>query len=448
MIVLRRKEDCCGCHACETVCPKNCIKMQEDNEGFLYPETDASRCIECHLCENVCPMINRGERPRNFPNGGCDPVVFAAKNLDEAIRFQSSSGGVFSALAERVIRNGGVVFGARWNSDFTEVVHDFTETLEGLAAFRGSKYLQSRVGDTFRKAREFLRAGREVMFTGTPCQIAGLRRALRADFPNLLAVEVVCHGVPSPKIWRIYLRDLKKKLGSKPDGKSDGKDLGARSSRTTDCGSNEDHVEIRTLSLRSKSPPGGWKKYSLALTWSPQSGDKNTKLSFLEPCHYWAENTYMNAFLSDLANRPSCATCPAKFQKSGSDLVLGDFWGIEAELDDDLGCSLVLANTERGLAAIRASDSVELIPKAYAQARGIRSLEESLLPHPKRKAFFASIERGVPLDVAVRKFRPLPYLTRIRRNGKQVCFSIVVRTLRALRLLEIAKKILGKRGKK
>ena len=447
MIVLRRKEDCCGCHACETVCPKNCIKMQEDDEGFLYPETDTSRCIDCHLCEKVCPIINHGERPRNFPNGGSDPIVFAAKNLDDVIRIQSSSGGVFSALAERVIRNGGIVFGARWNSDFTEVVHDFTETLEGLAAFRGSKYLQSRVGGAFRKAREFLRAGREVMFTGTPCQIAGLRRALRVDFPKLLTVEVVCHGVPSPKIWRIYLRDLKEKLKNNPDGKSDGENQEARSSQTIDREINKNHVEIRSLSLRSKSPPGGWKKFSLELTWSPR-GDKNSTLSFLEPCHYWAENTYMNAFLSDLANRPSCATCPAKFQKSGADLILGDFWGIEAELDDDLGCSLVLANTERGLAALQASDSVELRPKTYAKARGIRSLEESLLPHPKRKAFFEAIERGIPLDVAVRRFRPLPYLTRIRRNGKQACFSIAVRTLRALRLLEIAKKILGKKGKK
>ena len=448
MIRLKRPEDCCGCHACETVCPKNCIKMQEDDEGFLYPKTDASTCIDCHLCEKVCPMINRVERPKRFPSGRNEPIVFAAKNRDEEIRFQSSSGGVFSALAEVVVRNGGVVFGARWNANFTEVVHDFTETLDGIAVFRGSKYLQSRVGDAFRKAREFLRAGREVMFTGTPCQIAGLRRVLRRDFPKLLAVEVVCHGVPSPKIWNIYLRDLKRKLENGIKGEGDGKNSATLASLASDQWHSEDFVEIRSLSLRCKSPPGGWKKYSLALTWSPRSGEKIQPRAFWEPCHYWAENTYMNAFLSDLDNRPSCAKCPAKFQKSGADLTLGDFWGIDAELDDDRGCSLVLANTERGLSVIRATESVEMVPKTYAQARGIRSLEESLIPHPKRRAFFEAIRRGVPLDAAVGKYRPLPILTRIRRNGKRVCFSVCVRVLHTFRLLKIVKKILGKDKRK
>ena len=205
MIVLQRKEDCCGCHACATACPTQCITMREDAEGFLYPETDVSKCIDCHLCEKVCPVINPFPRPEVFPNELPDPLSYAAKIDDEKIREDSSSGGIFTALAENIIRKGGVVFGVRWNEDFKSVVHDFTETLDGLSAFRGSKYLQSIVGDSYKKVRQLLTAKRPVLFTGTPCQIAGLRRFLRKDYENLFTAEVVCHGVPSPKVWRLYL---------------------------------------------------------------------------------------------------------------------------------------------------------------------------------------------------------------------------------------------------
>lgn len=200
MIRIDRPTDCCGCEACAQRCPKQCIAMHADAEGFLYPRINTAACIDCGLCEQVCPVL-RPAAPRT------PTAVYAAKNPDERIRMESSSGGVFTLLAERTIRAGGVVFGARFDEAW-EVVHDSTETIEGLAAFRGSKYVQSRIGTSFARAEEFLKQGRQVLFTGTPCQIAGLNRFLRRSYDNLLTVDVVCHGVPSPLVWRRYLDEI------------------------------------------------------------------------------------------------------------------------------------------------------------------------------------------------------------------------------------------------
>ena len=203
MIQIVDKSQCCGCTACVSVCPKQCIAMQEDEEGFLYPVVDTSLCIDCNLCQKVCPELH--------PMNTRTPLhVYAAKHKDEQIRLASSSGGIFTLLAEKVIDEGGVVFGARFNASW-EVVHDYTETKEGLTAFRGSKYVQSWLGNCFSKVRSFLSEGRKVMFTGTPCQVAGLKQYLRKEYDNLLTVDVVCHGVPSPKVWRMYLDEVARK---------------------------------------------------------------------------------------------------------------------------------------------------------------------------------------------------------------------------------------------
>lgn len=207
MIDILDKKDCCGCSSCVQRCPKQCITLKEDNEGFLYPIVNKEICISCGLCEKVCPVLSQGE-PRK-------PLkVYAAKNQDEEIRRQSSSGGVFTLLAEQVIREGGVVFGAIFDENW-EVKHDFAETIEGLAPFRGSKYVQSRIDDNYKKAERFLNQGRKVLFSGTPCQIAGLKRFLRNEYDNLLTVDFVCHGVPSPGVWRQYLKETVARLFDK-----------------------------------------------------------------------------------------------------------------------------------------------------------------------------------------------------------------------------------------
>ena len=257
MIQIKDKSVCCGCSACVQICPKQCISLKEDKEGFLYPTVNHAFCVECGKCEKVCPELH--------PFEVHEPLkVYAAKHQDDAVRKVSSSGGIFTLLADMVIDEGGVVFGACFDSDWS-VVHDFTETHEGLQAFRGSKYLQSRIGNTYRQAEVFLKAGRKVLFTGTPCQIAGLKKYLHKDYENLLAVDFVCHGVPSPLVWKKYLEEIiacqceknSVLLHSNPFISERGSMAGIR--------------KIDAISFRNKNL--GWKKYSFALTLSEVTTD-------------------------------------------------------------------------------------------------------------------------------------------------------------------------------
>lgn len=339
MINIIDKKDCVGCNACVQRCPKQCISMHEDEQGFIYPKVDLSLCIHCDLCEKVCPVINQAD-PR-------EPLeTFAAKNPDDKVRMNSSSGGIFFALAKNIIEEGGVVFGAKFNENW-EVVHGYAETLEDVKAFQGSKYVQSRIGDTFRQAQEFLKAGRKVMFTGTPCQIAALGLFLRKDSgEQLLKVDVVCHGVPSPLLWRDYLRYI-----TRPKGAADGKN-------TVLSSLNETPV-ITGISFRDKRL--GWEKYGFSVrVAASQTSGKNSVFQsvnaeteeqelLFEPL---GKNIFMQGFLKDLYLRPSCYSCPTKQLKSGSDITLADFWGlygIDSEAYDNSGVSLVLVNTTKGI---------------------------------------------------------------------------------------------------
>ena len=321
MLQLTDKQDCCGCHACASVCARHSITMHEDNEGFLYPVVDASTCTDCGLCEKVCPVINQDE-PRK-------PLkVYAAKHEDDEIRMKSSSGGIFTLLAEQIIDVGGVVFGARFD-EFWEVMHDYTETKEGLAAFRGSKYVQSKIGKTYQQAEFFLKAGRKVMYTGTPCQIAGLKKYLRKEYANLLAVDFVCHGVPSPKVWRMYLDE------------------------SIACQNIESNIKspcamlrkkfIKKIEFRSKS--SGWKNFSFALSLIQSDGRIVTFTTMYQ------SELYMQSFLYNLTLRQSCFSCSFKKGKNVADITMGDFWNIdqlENDLDIDAGVSQILVNSAQG----------------------------------------------------------------------------------------------------
>lgn len=338
MIHIISKEQCCGCNACVQKCPSKCVTMHEDEEGFMYPVVDENRCIDCHLCEKVCPVINQGLSK--------DPsVCLAVKNGDEEVRMKSSSGGFFSLVAEQIISEGGVVFGASFNEKWT-VVHRYTESRLGIAQFRGSKYVQSSIGTTFIQAEKFLRQGRKVLFSGTPCQISALRLYLGKEYDNLLCVDFVCHGVPSPGVFRWYLQEtinnnvrgtLKNSVSLSPIHSIPKGDV---------------HVpfgmEIMDIHFRDKRE--GWKKFSFALQLAEASaeGKKNT-VSLSANCQ---SNTFLKGFLCDLYLRPSCYKCPCKHFKSGSDITMADFWGQEytfPDFDNDKGVSAVFPNTEKGV---------------------------------------------------------------------------------------------------
>ena len=312
MINILDKHQCCGCEACVQICPKQCIKFYEDEEGFLYPLVDKEKCIDCDLCEKVCPFINTSEtrKPRS---------VYAARNKNEEELLSSSSGGLYILFAKKVISLGGVVFGARFDEKW-DVVHSFALTEEGIRMFQGSKYVQSRIGKTYIEVRDYLKKGKIVLFTGTSCQIAGLKSFLQKDYTNLFTIDVICHGVPSPMVWRRYLKEL-----------------------TSESGNDR----IKTISFRDKKH--GWKNYHFKLTFEKRIGNGNKQEESI--FHLHREDTYMQLFLRNLILRPSCYNCPAKNGRCNSDLTIADFWGIEKNypsLDDERGVGLLIVNSEKG----------------------------------------------------------------------------------------------------
>jgi coenzyme F420-reducing hydrogenase beta subunit len=300
-------DHCTGCTACAAACPKDCITMQPDADGFFRPVIDRSRCVNCGLCEKVCPVL--------VPTAPSHtPAAFAAWSREDASRLKSTSGGVFPELARSVLARGGAVYGAAYDENF-RVIHICAENAAELDRLRGAKYAQSDLGDCFREAKGRLEAGQEVLFSGTPCQILGLKAFLRKDYVSLLTVDLVCHSVPSPLAWENYLRWI-----------SDGKTISA-------------------INLRCKDT--GWSRYRYSNRFEFSDGSCRMDQS--------GESLYMKLFGSGLISRPSCSGCPAKGYARVSDLTLGDFWGIwnsHPELDDDRGVSLVLVHSEKGLAAL------------------------------------------------------------------------------------------------
>lgn len=308
MINISNPIDCCGCSACVERCPKHCISFGEYKEGFRYPKVDSSICIECGMCEKVCPVLHKKE-PVEYIK------VYAAKTCDEHIRYNSSSGGIFTVLAEQVILQGGVVFGARFDENW-EVCHSFTENIEDLALFRESKYMQSRIGNSYLMTEKFLKDGRIVLFTGTPCQVAGLRGFLRREYENLITVDFICHGVPSPKVWRKYLQQLirEKKIG--PSLK-----------------------DVEKVDFRAKNH--GWTNYGIQIF---------SRRGNIDEPH--TDNPYNKAFNMNILLRPICFSCPFKGGSSGSDLTIADFWGIskvEPDMNDDKGTSMVIDYNKRSI---------------------------------------------------------------------------------------------------
>ena len=321
IVRLASRSECTGCNACVTICPKACIQMKEDKEGFLQPVIDTKSCIKCHKCERVCPVLTPESGEEVF-----ETKAYAVYNPNDEVRKKSSSGGVFYTLAEWILKQGGVVFGARFD-DKWEVTHDYTETLEGLVPFMGSKYVQSRIGDAYKRAKVFLEKGRWVLFSGTPCQLGGLRTFLGREYDRLLQVDIICYGVPSPGVWRTYIKERQKRNG-----------------------------EIKSISFRDKRE--GWRHSHFVVSYDLD--------------HEELDGLFMKGFSYKAYLRECCYECGFRRYHRNSDLTIADYWGVHKlceEMFDDKGTSIVFSHSSKGVFALNAiSDSLIIKPQTKQNA--------------------------------------------------------------------------------
>lgn len=370
--------------------------MTDDAEGFWYPEINQAECIGCGLCQKACPVLNRTDRT-------VTPAAYASYCKDEKIRMESSSGGLFTAFAEEVIGRGGVVFGARFDGSF-QAVHDFAETSRELEAFRGSKYVQSRTGDAYRQTKTLLEQGRLVYFSGTPCQIGGLKSFLGKEYQNLICQDLICHGVPSPKVWEKYVT-YREALAGAP---------------------------ARKISFRQKSE--SWKRYSVSF-------------DFLNAAEYRQtldRDYFMRIYLRDLCLRPCCYQCAFKTTSRQSDITLADFWGIEAvdhTMFDDRGTSLVLTHTSKGRQLL-----AEISARAVVKEVDWRKISElnpafcqSASVNPKRGAFFQNLDRW-DFERLARKYGTDSSLAHVEKQAGKWVKTV----LKALGLSDKARRLLQK----
>lgn len=306
MITKEDRTKCTGCHACFSICPSHSITMVPDVAGFLYPSVDESACVHCNLCGKVCPIVLSSN-----PLSPSLEVGYAAYNKDEEIRRSSSSGGIFSQIALSILNKGGVVVGAVMDDDNRGVHHQLITSKQKVYLLQGSKYTQSKLGDVLKQTRDELKKGRLVLFTGTPCQISGLYSFLGEYYSNLYTQDIICHGVPSPEIYREYIKYQENKYGS----------------IATD------------IQFRSKDK--GWSDYEVMIQFE---NNKVYRQKFYK-------DSYMAGFLQDIFLRPSCYSCIYKTKQRPSDVTLADFWGIQhvyPEMDDNRGISFVWIHTEKG----------------------------------------------------------------------------------------------------
>lgn len=402
MIKIQNKQDCCGCTACVQHCPKHCISLKEDEEGFLYPIVNKNICIDCGLCEKVCPWLNYSEpiSPKE---------VLAVKNRNETERMESSSGGVFIALAKEVLSKGGVVFGAVFDENW-EVKHTYAETLEGVKRMMGSKYLQSRIENSYQEAEIFLKKGRQVLFTGTPCQITGLHCFLRKEYSNLLSVDILCHGVPSPSVWKKYLDEVSHKITHTENNRH----------------KNFCYVQpvISNIEFRNKKLKG-WNQYCFVIKGRSAITNDNTIL--YSDMH--KVNLYMRGFLSDIYLRPSCYNCKCKNGVSHSDLTIADFWGINQlmpDFDDDKGIGLVLINTQKGK-IIYDSLNMESRNSNLSDVKPMNNgFNEHILEHPKRNLFFERLRYGDNIKDAIEKTLYIPIYKKLWSKIKNKMKRIIL----------------------
>lgn len=368
---------CTGCFACQNACALDAIQLVSDHEGFFYPSVDDTKCVQCSKCVNICPALNHIES-----DAYGDPQVFASWNVDEEIRIASTSGGVFSALAQTILEGGGHVVGAYYDEDF-RIRHGIIHNVEDIQKLRQSKYAQSWVGDVFKEVKSLLKQKETVLFCGTPCQSAGLQKYLGKAYDHLICCDFICRGVVSPKVYEKFLRDMR------PD------------------------QDVRPTKVHFKNKDFGWNRFSTKLTFEDGSTyhkDRN-------------DDYYMRGYLRhNLYLRPSCHECQYKSIPRVSDISLGDFWGIgnyDATLDNEHGTSVILVNSPKGRRLMdMARERLALHERNLSEVlAGNSCLLNAAAPGKYREYFFENFDKydfvtliekidkkdsGVPLRIKIR----------------------------------------------
>lgn len=376
---ITERTKCTGCHACLSACPSRCITMQPDEAGFLYPSIDALRCTDCGLCKKACPVEQEyvGEKAL---------AAYACIANDEAVRAKSSSGGMFTLLASEVLHRGGVVIGAAWD-DEGQLIHMVVQKEADLPKLQGSKYLQSRIGNVLKETKAFLEAGRTVYFSGTPCQIGGLKAYLRKPYPNLICQDIICHGVPSPKTWSKYLAYVCETSGKIP-------------------------AELCAPEFRDKDH--GWLGYRLKIGFSDGTSVSRAK----------GEDLYMQAFLNNYGLRPSCYNCHFKSAERESDIMLADFWGVDKilpQMFDDKGTSLVLVYSEKGKAlfdSVKAHMACAAVDPSAALAYNASACQSAA--KPKQNELFLRAVESSRFDTAVHTVLKKRAAARLQKKARSL----------------------------
>ena len=372
-------EKCFGCMACYNICPVNAINVIEDEEGFLRPKIQEDKCIKCKKCINSCAAIEDVERN----NETFEQETYACWNKDEEIRKNSTSGGLFTAMASSILKQNGVVFASSFDNKFN-IVHSAIYNKDDVVKFRGSKYVQSNIGSTYKEAKMLLDNKKSVLFTGTPCQIAGLYKFLGNEYNDLYTCDLICHGVPSPKVYRSYINYMQNKYKS----------------------------PITNINFRDKQ--SGWKVYSVKINF--QNGKVYTKSNLKDP--------YSRGFLRDYFIRPSCSNCQyANIIRKG-DMTIGDFWGYKStnkkDLDDDRGISLAIINSRNGkkLFEFCKNDIVYFKRSIDEAIRGNKCLSSCFLASSKRKEFWQDYNLR-PFKYVIKKYmypESVPIETKVRKK--------------------------------
>ena len=369
------KQSCCGCSSCMNICPQNAIKMIANNEGFLYPVVDKTECVECGLCEKVCPF--------EYEKIDSDAISsFAAVSKDNHQRMASSSGGIFSVLAKYIIKNNGFVYGAALSSDCFELNIERVDNEDEICKLMGSKYIQANMGYVYRDVKKQLDVGALVLYTGTPCQINGLKLYLNRDYTNLYCVDIICHGVPSQLLWKKYLQSISKRF----------------------------HMPIRSVSFRCKV--SNWHDYEIKFYTKSSDVYISKDVDF-----------YLQTFFDNNCLRESCYECKAKKNRF-SDITLGDFWGIEKvlpEFTDGYGTSAIIVRTEHGMDLFNLiSNDIKYHAVQYGDIVKWNSAECKSVCRPiQRDTFYEDLVR-MNLSKVNRKYRVVTFKKKLRNFKKNL----------------------------